>query len=131
MKRVKFTFRFAKTRERRFAQVNLLFVFVFLVVWDFVNNRQFLNAMILGAVIFAPATFLWFVGKFRAVALIVLISIFEFVVLLVFIAEGFQLSGLDSTLKSIFWLPYLVMAGINGYWALKIYSEMKEKKGKK
>ena len=48
----------------------------------------------------------------------------------VFLAEGFELGGLESTLKSIFWLPYLVMAAINGYWGLKIYSDYREKKDK-
>ena len=128
MKRFKITFKFANSTEKRLTQINLLFIFVFLVIWDFANNKQFLNAMTLGAVIFGPMAFLWFVGTFRAVALIVLISIFQFMVLLVFIAEGFELAGLDSTLKSIFWLPYLIMAGINGFWGLKIYSDIKDKK---
>src|SRR3989344_866613 len=113
MKRFKVIFKFANSAEKRLTQINLLFIFVFLVIWDFANNKQFLNAMTLGAVIFGPLALLWFVGTFRAIALIVLISIFQFMVLLVFIAEGFELSGLDSTLKSIFLLPYLIMAGIN------------------
>jgi len=128
MKRFKVIFKFANSAEKRLTQINLLFIFVFLVIWDFANNKQFLNAMTLGAVIFGPLALLWFVGTFRAIALIVLISIFQFMVLLVFIAEGFELSGLDSTLKSIFWLPYLIMAGVNGFWGLKIYSEIKDKK---
>ena len=128
MKRFKVIFKFANSAEKRLTQINLLFIFVFLVIWDFANNKQFLNAMTLGAVIFGPMALLWFVGTFRAVALIVLISIFQFMVLLVFIAEGFELSGLDSTLKSIFWIPYLIMAGVNGFWGLKIYSYVKERK---
>ena len=128
MRRFKVIFKFANSAEKRLVQLNLLFIFVFLVIWDFANNKQFLNAMTFGAVIFGPMAFLWFVGTFRAVALIVLISIFQFMVLLVFIAERFELSGLDSTLKSVFWLPYLLMAGINGFWGLKIYSEIKDKK---
>ena len=128
MKRFKVIFKFANSAEKRLTQINLLFIFVFLVVWDFANNEQFLNAMTLGAVVFGPMAFLWFIGTFRAIALIVLISIFQFMVLLVFIGEGFELAGLDSTLKSIFWLPYLLMAGINGFWGLKIYSDIKDKK---
>lgn len=127
MKRFKVAFKFANSTEKRLTQINLLFIFVLLIIWDFINNRQFLNAMTLGIIIFGPAVFLWFVGTFRAIALIVLVSIFEFMVLLVFVAEGFQLSGFDSTLKSIFWLPYLVMAGLNGFWGLKIYSNTREK----
>lgn len=127
MNRIKVIFKFANSAEKRLTQVNLLFIFVFLVVWDFLNNKQFLNAMTIGAMLFGPSAFLWFAGTFRAIALIVLVSIFEFMVMLVFIAEGFELAGFDSTLKSIFWTPYLVMAGINSFWGLKIYSKMKEK----
>ena len=127
MKTLKVIFKFANTTEKRFVQINLLFIFVFLVIWDWANNKQFLNAMTLGAVIFGPLAFLWFIGTFRAITLVVLVSIFEFMILVVFIAEGFELAGLDSTLKSIFWIPYLAMAGVNGFWGLKIYSGIKEK----
>lgn len=128
MPNIKSFLKLNKNREKNYIKINLLFIFVFLVIWDFANNKQFLNAMTLGAAIFGPITFLWFVGAFRAIALIVLVSIFQFMVLLVFIAEGFELAGFESTLKSIFWVPYLIMAGVNGYWGLKIYSEMKEKR---
>jgi len=50
------------------------------------------------------------------------------VVMLVFVAEGFELGGVATTLKSIFWLPYLLMAGANGFWGLKIYSEHREER---
>ncbi len=128
MKRFKVIFKFANSTEKRLTQINLLFIFVFLVIWDFINNKQLFNAATLGIVIFGPAAFLWFVGTFRAIALIVLVSFFEFMMMLVFIAEGFELSGFESTLKSIFWLPYLVMAAVNGFWGLKIYSEYRENK---
>jgi len=128
MKRFKVIFKFANTTEKRLTQINLLFIFIFLVIWDYANNKQFLNAMSIGAVLFGPMAFLWFMGTFRAIALLVLVSIFQFMVLTIFIAEGFELAGLDSTLKSIFWIPYFVMAGVNGFWGLKMYSEIKEKK---
>jgi len=59
-----------------------------------------------------------------------LISIFEFAMILIFVLEGFELGGAATTLKSIFWIPYLLMAGVNGFWGLKIYSEHREKKTK-
>ncbi len=123
MKRFKVIFKFSNKLEKKLTQINLLFIFVFLNLWDFVVNRLVFNAMVLGLIMFAPSAFLWFIGTLRSLALIVLISIFEFMVMLVFIAEGFELGGISSTLKSIFWLPYLVMAAVNGFWALKIYSE--------
>ncbi|OGD86717.1 hypothetical protein A2164_03575 [Candidatus Curtissbacteria bacterium RBG_13_35_7] len=126
MKRFKVIFKFLIKSEKKLAQINLLFIFIFLIIWDFINNKQFFNAMTIGMVLFGPATFLWFVGTVRAAALIVLVSIFEFMVLLIFVAEGFELGGVESTLKSIFWIPYLLMAGINGFWGLKIYSECRE-----
>lgn len=128
MKRFKVLIKFVTSSEKRLTQINLVFIFVFLIIWDFVNNKQLLNAMAIGVILFSPAVVLWFLGSFRAVALLVLISIFEFMVLLVFIAEGFELAGFESTVKSIFWIPYFIMAGINSYWGLKIYSNIKEKK---
>lgn len=127
MKRFKVIFKFANTTEKRLTQMNLFFIFIFLVIWDFINNKQFFNAATLGVVMSGPAAFLWFVGTIRAVALIVLVSFFEFMVMLVFIAEGFELAGFESTLKSIFWIPYLIMAGVNGFLGLKIYSDFREK----
>ena len=117
--------------EKNLTKINLLFIFIFLNIWDFVISRELFNAMILGVVMFAPAALLWFVGSIRAIALLTLISIFEFTMIVVFTLEGFELGGLDTTLKSIFWAPYLIIAGINGFWGLKIYSEYREKKHKK
>ena len=121
--------KWSKEREQNYVKVNLLFIFIFLNIWDFVVNRAIFNGMVLGVLMFGPAIFLWIVGTVRAAALITLISIFEFVVMAVFIAEGFELGGIGSTLKSIFWLPYLVMAGFNSFWGLKIYSKYRERKG--
>ena len=121
--------KWSKEREQNYVKVNLLFIFIFLNIWDFAVNKTFFNGMVLGVLMFGPAIFLWIVGTVRAAALITLISIFEFVVMAIFIAEGFELGGIGSTLKSIFWLPYLIMAGFNSFWGLKIYSKYRERKG--
>ena len=125
---IKQFFKLTKDRERNYVKVNLLFIFVFLNIWDFAVNRSFFNGMILGVFIFGPATFLWFVNTVRATAFITLISILEFVTIAIFLAEGFELGGISVTPKTIFWLPYLVAAGVNGFWGLKIYSNYREKK---
>jgi hypothetical protein len=57
-----------------------------------------------------------------------LISIFEFSLIAVFVLEGFEIGGIDTTMKSLFWFPYLLMTGVNGFRGLKIYSEYREKK---
>jgi len=116
--------------EKNLAKINLFFIFIFLNIWDFVLNRGFLNAMVYGVLMFGPAVFLWFVGTVRAAALVTLISIFEFAMILIFVLEGFELGGTATTLKSVFWIPYLLMAAINGFWGLKIYSEARERKAK-
>ena len=102
-------------------KLNLIFVFIFLNIWDFAVNRDFFNGMILGVLMFSPAIFLWFVGTVRAAALITLISTLEFLVLAVFLFQGLELSGFRGFLESSFWLPYLIVAGINGFFGLKIY----------
>lgn len=114
------------TLPKRLTKVNLLFIFVFLNVWDFAVNRTFFNGMAIGIIMFGPSVFFWFIGNLRAIVLLTLISIFEFMVMLVFVLEGFELGGTATTLKSIFWVPYLIMAGANGFIGLKIYSEYKE-----
>lgn len=116
--------------EKNLPKINLLFTLVFLNIWDFALSREFLNGMILGILMFGPAAFLWLIGTIRAVALIILISLFEFTVMAVFILQGFQLSGTEATLKSLFWLPFLIMALVNGFWGLKIYSTWREKRQK-
>jgi len=111
-------------------KLNLIFVFVFLNIWDYAVNRDFFNGMILGILMFSPAIFLWLVGTVRASALITLISTLEFLVLAVFLFQGLELSGFKSFLETSFWLPYLVVAGVNGFFGLKIYSEYREQKEK-
>lgn len=107
---------------------NLVFIFVFLNVWDFVVNRGFFNAMVFGVLLFSPAVFLWFIGNFRAVVLVTLISIFEFTMMFVFILEGLELSGLKLTGKTIFWAPYLAISGTNLVWGLRKYALEKKKR---
>ena len=111
-------------------KINLIFVFIFLNIWDYAVNRDFFNGMVLGIFMFAPAIFLWLIGTVRAAALITLISTLEFLVLAVFLFQGLELSGFKSFLETSFWLPYLVVAGINGFFGLKIYSEYREQKEK-
>lgn len=118
-------------KPKKLLKINLFFVFVFLNVWDFIISREILNAMALGFIMFSPAMLLWLVGSLRAVVLLTIISLFELMVMVIFILEGLQLGGIDTTIKSIFWLPYLVMVATNGFSGLKIYSEVKEKKEKK
>lgn len=104
--------------------VNLLFVLVFLNIWDFVTSREIFNAMVLGIFLFAIPALLWFIGTFRAAMLNTLISISEFVVLLVFVLESFELGGaMIGASKSLFWFPYLLLAAFNAFWGLRIYSK--------
>lgn len=114
--------------SKKLLRANLVFIFIFLNIWDFVIDRHFLSAMPIGILMFGPAVFLWLVATVRAAALITLISIFEFMMIAVFVVEGFELGGTATTLKSLFWVPFLVIAGVNSYWGLKIYSEYREKK---
>lgn len=114
--------------SRNFFILNLVFIFIFLNIWDFVVSRELFNAMLFGILLFGPVAFLWYLGRFRAVVLVTLISIVEFLVMTTFVLEGLQLSGTANTLKSIFYAPFLVAAGINGFWGLKIYSDVREKK---
>lgn len=111
--------------------LNLLFIFAFLNIWDYLISRDILNAMITGIFMFGPSMVLWFIAKIKGEILITLISIFEFVVMLVFVLEGFTLTGTAYAVKSIFWVPFLVMAGINSFYGLKYYSEYREKLEKK
>lgn len=114
--------------EKDLFQINLLFIFIFINIWDYIVSRQLINGMVIGVLMFGPSALLWLIGTIRAIALLTLVSIFEFLVILVFVLEGLQLSGAGLTLKTIFWVPYLLVAGINGFWGLKIYSENREKK---
>lgn len=115
---------------RILSRINLLFIFGFLNVWDFVVNHTFFNAMAIGTFMFAPAIILWFANGFRAIALLTLISLFEFSAMALFVVEGFQLGGAEITLKSLFWVPYLLMAGVNMIWGLKAYFKYKRERVK-
>lgn len=117
--------------KRNLALLNIVFILVFLNLWDFLLSREILNAMMIGVLMFGPVAVLWFIGRLRSEVLITLISIFEFVMMLVFVLQGFSLSGLDLSTKTIFWIPFLVVAGINSFWGLKFYSQYREKIEKK
>ena len=111
------------TLDSNRAKINLIFIFILLNVWDFIVSRELFNAMAIGAVAFLPVALLWFVGGFRATVLATLISIIEFVMLAIFVIQGFEVSGFATTLKSAFWLPYLLMAVLNTYWGLMVYQK--------
>lgn len=113
---------------RKFIKLNLVFVFVFLNIWDFLLTGALFNAMVMGLVMFGPVAALWFWGIFRAVVVLTLVSILEFTLMAIFLIEGMELGGLATTLKSLFWLPYLVMAGLNGFWGLAVYSKNRDGK---
>ncbi len=102
---------------------NLAFVFVFLNLWDYFLNKTFFNGMILGLFMFLPALVLWFFNKFKGIVVLTLISIFEFMVMLIFVWEGFELSGINYSVKSLFWIPFLLVSALNAFWGLDIYSK--------
>lgn len=111
-------------------QVNLLFVFVFLNVWDFVTSREVFNAMVLGLIMFGIPMILWAIGTFKAAMLNTLFSLLEFGTLMIFLLESFELGGaVTGAEKSLFWVPYLLLAGFNSFWGLRIYSRNRVRKG--
>ncbi len=114
-------------KHKFYFKLNLIYIFVILNIWDFALNRVMFNAMALGIIMFGPVAALWFLGKFKAVVLLTLLSIVEFVVFLVFVAESIELSGNGSYAKSLFLLPYLIFAAVNGFWGLSIYSKRETK----
>ena len=118
MKRLKSVFVWSKKREKNYVKINLIFIFIFLNIWDFAVNRVFFNGMVLGILMFGPAAFLWLIGTFRAIALIILISFFEFMVMLIFIGEGLELGGVG--LKGVFWGGDLGGRGLNRLWGVKV-----------
>lgn len=124
-RRLRFLKLFGKSRSN-IVKFNLIFVFIFLNIWDFVISREFLNAMVLGIVMFGPVTVLWFVNSFKVSMLATLYSIFLTTVLSVFFIEGYQ-GGAGWFLKISFWSPYLVVAFVNAFWGLRIYSKHKIK----
>lgn len=105
---------------------NLLFVLVFLNIWDFVISREFLNASVLGIIMFTPATILWLIDSFKAAMLGTLYSLFLATVLAVFFVEGYY-GGAGWFVKISFWLPYLAAAVVNAVWGLRIYGKHKRK----
>ncbi len=113
--------------NHNYAIANIVFVFVFLNIWDFTINKTLFNGMALGAVLFLPIAFLWYLDRFRATVLLTLVSIFEFMVMFVFVWEGFELSGATYSTKSLFWVPFLLVAGVNGFLGLNIYAKVKKK----
>ena len=115
---------------QKYAKKNLIFIFLVLNVWEFAISRVIFNAMFIGLVLFGPVTFLWYLNRFRAVVLLTVISILEFMMMLVFLWEGFELNGLSLSLKSIFWVPFLGIAGVNATWGLNIYSKKTQKEGR-
>lgn len=114
-------------KHKLYFKLNLIVIFLVLNVWDFALNKVIFNAMLLGIIMFGPVAALWFLGKFKAVVVLTLISIVEFMMFLIFIAESIELSGNGPYSKSLFLLPYLVLAALNGFWGLKIYTKKKEK----
>lgn len=118
--------KFFKKNRLNIFKFNLIFVFVFLNIWDFIISRQLFNAMVLGIVMLGPVTFLWTIRSFKASMLATLYSIFLSSVLTVFFVEGYE-PGVSWFLKMSFWLPYLVIAIINAFWGLKIYSKYRTK----
>lgn len=117
--------------KQKILRTNLLFIFIFLNIWEFILAREIFNGMILGIVIFGPVAFLWFMKTLRAAMLATAVSIFEAVILAVFVIEGFEFGGAAATLKSLFWVPYLAMAAVNMMVGLMIYGDFKAKKVKK
>ncbi len=112
---------------KKFSYINVFFVFVFLNIWDFVLNRSFFNGMALGLVLFMPIAFLWYLDRFRATVLLTLISIFEFAAMFIFVWEGFELGGSAYSAKSLFWIPFLLASGANGFLGLNVYAKVKKK----
>lgn len=117
--------------KQKILKTNLLFVFVFLNIWEFIISRELFNGMILGILMFGPVAFLWFMNTLRASMLATFLSIFEVTVLAVFVIEGFEFGGAAATVKSIYWVPYLGMAVVNMIVGLKIYADFKERRVKK
>ena len=114
--------------HKNFLRINLIFIFIFLNIWDYVAAREYLNGMVIGVFLFGPTAFLWFVSTFRAIIILTLLSLLEFVILAIFVVEGLHFGIVGLNLRSLFWVPYLLMATLNGFWGLSIYSEYRENK---
>lgn len=116
--------------EKFYFRANLVFILLFLNLWDLLINKILFNGMVMGVFMFGPTAFLWLFGSIRSAAVVTLISIAEFMVMLVFVGEGVELGGTALNFKSVFFAPFFVWAGVNGYWGLKRYYDFKEKKGR-
>lgn len=101
--------------------VNLLFVFVFLNVWDLVISHKIFNSMAIGVFLFSVPAFLWLVSKIWSVALLTLISFVQFVIIAVLLLQGIEVSGFGITSKTVFFTPFLLMNALNMIWGLKFY----------
>lgn len=119
-------------RQNWVFKLNVLFVFVFLNIWDYVTSGEVINGMVLGIFMFAVPTALWLIRDFRVAMLNTFISIIEFTMLFIFMMQSFEIGGaMNGAYKSLFWLPYLLLAGFNAYCGLRIYSKNKAKFEKK
>ena len=118
--------KFFGKKAQSILKFNLVFIFIFLNVWDFLISRQLFNAMVLGIIMFAPLTFLWAVKSFKVSMLATFYAILLSSTLAVFFIEGYE-AGSGWILKISFWLPYLLVAIVNAFWGLKIYSKHKAK----
>lgn len=113
---------------RTIFKTNILFIFVFLNIWEFIVARDLFNGMIFGLTMFGPIAFLWRLANLRASMIATFISIFEVTVLSVFVIEGFEFGGASAALKSFYWVPYLGMATVNMVVGLRIYAELRATK---
>lgn len=111
--------------KKRIIVANLVFIFVFLNIWDFALGGEIFNAMVLAIFIFGPVVVLWHINKLWSQAILTLVSSLEFLGLLVFTLEGFEISGSAISGKTIYFTPFLLMAGVNMIWGLKKYSFFK------
>lgn len=101
--------------------VNLLFVFVFLNAWDLAISHKIFNSMAIGVFLFSAPAVLWLVSKRWSIALLTLISFVQFVMILVLLLQGIEVSGFGITSKTIFFMPFLLMNVLNMVWGLKFY----------
>ena len=114
-------FKFKATKD--IFAANLLFIFVFLNLWDLAISHRIFNAMAIGVFIFSGPAVLWLIGKLWAIAIVTLVSFMEVLIIAVMLLQGIQISGADITLKTIFFAPFLVMACINMVLGLRFYTK--------
>ncbi len=109
--------------RRKILKTNLVFILVFLVIWELLLSGELFNGMIFGLMLFGPVAFLWYLDKIRASMIATLVSVFEVTILAVFLVESIQFGGAAATVKSIYWIPYFAMAVINTIVGLRIYKQ--------